>query len=43
MANAASALSVSPRMGRYYEVGEHLLPKTVGLACAAKSIRVSKW
>jgi hypothetical protein len=33
-AEAASALGVSPRMWRYYEAGEHLLPKTVRLACA---------
>jgi hypothetical protein len=32
-AEAASALGVSPRMWRYYEAGEHLLPKTVRLAC----------
>lgn len=32
-ADAASALGVSPRMWRYYEAGEHLLPKTVRLAC----------
>ena len=30
---AASAVGVSPRMWRYYEAGEHLLPKTVRLAC----------
>jgi hypothetical protein len=30
---AASALGVSPRMWRYYEAGDHLLPKTVRLAC----------
>ena len=29
---AAAALGVSPRMWRYYEAGEHLLPKTVRLA-----------
>jgi hypothetical protein len=29
---AAHALGVSPRMWRYYEAGEHLLPKTVRLA-----------
>ncbi|MDR1990776.1 MAG: helix-turn-helix domain-containing protein [Acidobacteriaceae bacterium] len=33
-AEAASALGVSPRMWRYYEAGQHLLPKTVRLACA---------
>ena len=33
-AEAASALGVSPRMWRYYEAGEHPLPKTVRLACA---------
>jgi hypothetical protein len=33
-AEAASALGVSPRMWRYYEGAEHLLPKTVRLACA---------
>ena len=32
-ADAASALGVSPRMWRYYEAAEHLLPKTVRLAC----------
>lgn len=31
-AQAAKALGVSPRMWRYYEAGEHLLPKTVRLA-----------
>ena len=31
-ADAASALGVSPRMWRYYEAGEHPLPKTVRLA-----------
>lgn len=31
-ARAAHALGVSPRMWRYYEVGAHLLPKTVRLA-----------
>jgi len=30
---AAAALGVSPRMWRYYEAAEHLLPKTVRLAC----------
>ena len=30
---AASPVGVSPRMWRYYEAGEHLLPKTVRLAC----------
>ncbi|WP_246161702.1 DUF2442 domain-containing protein [Segnochrobactrum spirostomi] len=30
---AAAALGVSLRMWRYYESGEHLLPKTVRLAC----------
>jgi DNA-binding transcriptional MerR regulator len=29
---AARALGVSPRMWRYYEAEEHLLPKTVRLA-----------
>jgi hypothetical protein len=33
-AEAARALGVSPRMWRYYEAGEHLLPKTVRLAGA---------
>ncbi|MBY6239726.1 DUF2442 domain-containing protein [Methylosinus sp. Sm6] len=33
-AEATAALGVSPRMWRYYEAGEHLLPKTVRLACA---------
>jgi hypothetical protein len=33
-AEAARALGVSPRMWRYYEAGEHLLPKTVRLAAA---------
>lgn len=33
-AEAASSLGVSSRMWRYYEAGEHLLPKTVRLACA---------
>jgi DNA-binding transcriptional MerR regulator len=33
-AEAARALGVSPRMWRYYEAGEHLLPKTVKLAGA---------
>jgi DNA-binding XRE family transcriptional regulator len=33
-ADAASALGVSPRMWRYYEAGEHPLPKTVRLAAA---------
>jgi hypothetical protein len=33
-AEAAHALGVSPRMWRYYEAGEHLLPKTVRLAGA---------
>ena len=32
-ADAAAALGVSPRMWRYYEAAEHLLPKTVRLAC----------
>jgi hypothetical protein len=32
-ADAASTLGVSPRMWRYYEAGEHPLPKTVRLAC----------
>lgn len=32
-AEAASALGVSSRMWRYYESAEHLLPKTVRLAC----------
>ena len=32
-AEAASAVGVSPRMWRYYEAGEHPLPKTVRLAC----------
>jgi len=32
-ADAAAALGVSPRMWRYYETAEHLLPKTVRLAC----------
>ena len=31
-ADAAAALGVSPRMWRYYEAGEHPLPKTVRLA-----------
>lgn len=31
---AAAALGLSLRMWRYYEAGEHLLPKTVRLACA---------
>jgi hypothetical protein len=30
---AARAVGVSPRMWRYYEAGDHLLPKTVRLAC----------
>jgi Protein of unknown function (DUF2442)/Helix-turn-helix domain len=33
-AKAAAALGVSPRMWRYYEAGEHPLPKTVRLAAA---------
>jgi transcriptional regulator with XRE-family HTH domain len=33
-ADAASALGVSPRMWRYYEAGEHPLPKIVRLAAA---------
>jgi DNA-binding XRE family transcriptional regulator len=33
-AEAASAVGVSSRMWRYYEAGEHPLPKTVRLACA---------
>ena len=33
-AEAAAALGVSPRMWRYYEAGEHPLPKTVRLAAA---------
>ncbi|MFZ2006975.1 MAG: hypothetical protein WAV02_17970 [Stellaceae bacterium] len=32
MAAETGALGVSPRMWRYYEAGEHLLPKTVRLA-----------
>ncbi len=34
LAAAAFAVGVSPRMWRYYEAGEHPLPKTVRLACA---------
>lgn len=33
-AEAAASLGLSARMLRYYEAGEHLLPKTVRLACA---------
>jgi hypothetical protein len=38
-AEAASALGVSPRMWRYYEAGEHPLPKTVRLAGAGFDAR----
>ncbi len=37
-AEAAHALGVSPRMWRYYEAGEHLLPKTVRLAALATTL-----
>ena len=30
---AAAAVGVSARMWRYYEAGDHMLPKTVRLAC----------
>jgi DNA-binding XRE family transcriptional regulator len=40
-AEAAFALGVSPRMWRYYEAGEHLLPKTVRLACAGFDAQVA--
>ncbi|HEY5106139.1 MAG TPA: helix-turn-helix transcriptional regulator [Caulobacteraceae bacterium] len=30
---AASAVGIGPRMWRYYEAGEHPVPKTIRLAC----------